>query len=704
MHDRILNILELTRNNALSKEDILKKLGDPNVSMELLNEEIKELIDEKKVYCVNSKLGLYTLNPFVDGIFHVLRNGNCYVYADGKEIKINPERTYGALEGDKVRVRITDFNTLEGSIKEIIERHGIIAELKTINGKRYAVVGNDKYMIDVDSHIVDNTLIGIKIDKTKAGKFYHASLDRVIGHKNAPKIDEDKILYEHDFEVNFSDKTMEEVESIPSSVLDSEINSRSEHDLRNKMIFTIDGDDTKDIDDAVSLDILDNGNYLLGVHIADVSHYVKISSAIDNDAYLRATSVYMPGVVSPMYPQFLSNGICSLNPNVDRLAITCQMEIDENGNLIDFDIFKSVINSNIQMTYKNVNMILDKNIVPDGYEKYSEKLKQMNKLKDILSASRKKRGMLDFDSGELKIEVDDKGNVLNITKRVQGTGENLIENFMLAANECVATYIYNMGIPSIYRDHDYPSFERLKKVLTVIKSYGEDVNIKLNINDPLVLQKILKELKKSKNFDIYSSMLLRCMAKAEYKTNNYGHFGIGVNASKNEAYTHFTSPIRRYPDTTIHRILTMILNGDFDTLYSDNFKKYLDDVAKQSSLKELDADACEREADKMKMALYMNDYINKEFEGRIVGFTMHGMFVELDNLVEGRVAYSTMDDFYRYNEDLEILVGDRKKKVYRLGDKVKVVVVRASKDDREIDFELVKSGEGNGNHKQRSKI
>ena len=341
------------------------------------------------------------------------------------------------------------------------------------------------------------------------------------------------------------------------------------------------------------------------------------------------------------------------------------------------------------MTYKNVNKILDENIIPSGYEEYADKIKEMKRLSNILEENRLKRGMLNFASGELKINVDNDGNVIDIVKREQGTGENLIENFMLAANECVATYIYNMGIMSIYRDHDFPSSERLKKVVGVIKSYGESIDTKINPNDPLVLQKLLGELSKTKNYDIYSDMLLRCMAKAEYKTVNYGHFGIGVNSNKNEAYTHFTSPIRRYPDTTIHRILTNILEGNFDRLESDEYKNKLVDIASHSSEKELDADRCEREADKMKMASYMEKFVGDNFDGRIVSFTKHGMFVELSNYVEGRIAFSTMDDFYRYDEDLEILVGDRKKKIYRLGDKVKAKVVKVSVDAREIDLELV---------------
>ena len=692
MEERILKILELNRSGALSLDVIYKRLGY-DISFDDFLNVFEELKKEKKVYCVNSSSDLYTLNPFKEGIYHVLRSGKSFVTIDEVEYDVINPRNLDCMEGDKVLVRITDFSSLKASIKDIVDRCGIIAEVKTINGSRFAVVDKDnRYKIDLDDNVVDGMLIGIKIDTVKSGNYYHAKLDRLICHKNAPKVDERKILYANGFECDFSEKVQAELKNIPTEVLDSEICKR--RDLREKLIFTIDGDDTKDIDDAISLDILDNGNYLLGVHIADVSHYVKENSNIDLEARLRATSVYMPGVVNPMYDPQLSNGICSLNPNVDRLALSCEMEIDKNGELVNFDIFKSVIHSRIQMTYKKVNSILEDGIIPDGYEEYADVLKKMESLANIVRKSRVERGMLNFESSEIKFIMDDNGKVLDIVSRGQGAGEEMIEDFMLEANECVASYVYNMGLNFIYRVHDLPNEEKLINSIKIIKGYGEKLKTKLNINDPKIIQKVLSDLSKSNNYDIYSNMILRCMAKASYKTSNFGHFGIGVKAYKNEAYTHFTSPIRRYPDTIVHRILTMILNGEFERIASDNFKELLDEISKHSSEMELLADACEREANKMNMATYMKDYINKIFTGKIVGFTNHGMFIKLDNFVEGRVAYSTMDDFYRYDPEFEIIVGDRKKKIYRLGDKVDIVVVKADRESREIDFELVDKRKG----------
>lgn len=703
MRDRLLEILKLNRNNAITKEEMYHKLFHTEIEehlMDNLEECLKDLVDEKLVYCTNSSKGLYILNPFKEGVIFIKRK-EMYALCGEETYKITNNKVF-AMDKDKVLIRVTDYNANYASVKEIIKRAGIVAEVKTIKKKRFAVVSDTKYEIDLANNIVDGMLIGIKIDKTKSGKYYKATLDQVLGHKNAPKLDEIRILYENEAMHGFSKETMEEVKNIQSEVYESDFKDR--RDLRDKTIFTIDGVDTKDIDDAISLEMLPNGNYLLGVHIADVTYYVKENSSIDADARIKGTSIYMPGVVEPMYPVELSNGICSLNPDVDRLAISVLMEFNNEGNLINFDIFKSVIKSKLKMNYDSVNKLLKEDIVEEEYKPFYETLKNMEKLANILRKSRIKRGLLDFDSSEIKIEVDSNGKATDIGLRHQDVGENLIEDFMLAANECVATYIFNMGLNGIYRVHDYPDFERLARTINVIKSYGEEVNTKLNMRDNLVVQKLLNELKNNKNYDIYSNMILRCMAKACYKNVNEGHFGIGVDYRKKEAYTHFTSPIRRYPDTTVHRILTDILSNNIERIQTDTYKNNLVDIAVHSSEREKIADNCEKTANKMKMAEYMEKYIGKEFNGKITGFTFNGMFVMLENYVEGRIDFSTMNDYYNYHEELEVVVGERTKKVYRLGDKVKVVVVKADKVERIIDFELVREGNKNGNTKQKSKL
>ena len=688
MRDKILDLLNFMRNNAIEKKEILRRLSNPSFTMAELDDELKRMSEDKLIYCTNSRLGTYTLNPFKEGVFKALRNGKNIVVFDDKEVLIDEKKTYGARDGDKVLVRINDFNTYTGTIKEIIERHGIVAEVKTINKESYAIVGQDRYKIDLPTHVVDGMLIGILIDKEKSGKYYRAKLDRILGHKNAPRLAERIILYEHDFPDEFSEAAIKELDAISNEVTEADIIGRT--DLRNEEIFTIDGDDTKDIDDAISLKILDNGNYQLNVHIADVAHYVKEGSIIDKEASERGTSVYMPGVVNPMYPYFLSNGICSLNPLVDRLALTCSMEINNKGEIINYHIFKSVIHSKIQMTYSNVNKILEENIIPKGYEVYVETLKKMEELSKLLKKYKNSKGMLDFGTTEIKINTDADGKVLSIDKRIQRTAESLIEYFMIAMNESVATFIYNMGVHSLYRIHDLPNEEKLVSTINIIKSYGENINPKINYHDPRMINKVLDSLKNSDKFDIYSMLLLRSMAKASYKTYNLGHYGLGVQVNIGDAYTHSTSPIRRYPDTTIHRILHNILDGNLDKVNNNHFLEKLNQIAFHSSERELSADACERDANKLKMAEYLEDYIGKIFDAIIIGFTYHGMFVRLDNLIEGRVGFETMDDYFNYYDHNETIVGEHSSKTYRLGDKVKVVLIKASKENKEIDFELVR--------------
>ena len=368
MKDKILEVLKLTRNNALNMEEIYNKIYHSEIEMDKFNslkEELNKLQEEHLVYCVNSKKGLYTLNPFREGILHIRRNKDVIVTCDLGDIKIEKAKTYGALEGDKVLIRITDFNYSLGSIKEIIERKGLIGEVKTIKGKRFVMANNNLYMIDLPNSIVDGLLVGIKVDKKKIGRYYKATLDRVICHKNAPRVDEFKILYDHGFNNNYEEEIKEELKSIPSEVRKIDFINRK--DLTDKTIFTIDGDDTKDIDDAISIEKKGN-NYILGVHIADVSYYVKENSYIDKSAREKATSVYMPGVVFPMYPVFLSNGICSLNPDVDRCSISCVMEIDKNGKLIDFDIF----NKGEDLIFKNCSSEELKSCLKEYVLKYKD--------------------------------------------------------------------------------------------------------------------------------------------------------------------------------------------------------------------------------------------------------------------------------------------------------------------------------------------
>ena len=394
-----------------------------------------------------------------------------------------------------------------------------------------------------------------------------------------------------------------------------------------------------------------------------------------------------------MLPHKLSNGICSLNPNVDRLAVSCVMEIDKNGNVVDYEIFESVINSKIQMTYKKVNKILEENIVSDGYEEYVNKLHMMADLAKILRKNKENRGYIDFDLDESKIIVDDKGKAIDITLRDRGTGEKLIEDFMIAANETVATHIYYMELPFIYRVHGEPSEEKMNNFMRFVNILGYKITGKVDKPTPFTMQNILKQLREKKEFHLLSSLLLRSMQKAIYDATNIGHFGI---ASK--CYTHFTSPIRRYPDTTVHRLLrTYIFENKINKETIDFYEKQLPVLALHTSTTERRAIECEREVDDMKKAEYMLEHIGEVYEGMISSVLNFGMFIELPNLIEGLVRLDSLkDDYYTYDETTFTIRGNKNKRGYRLGDKVKVKVVAADKERRTIDFEIVKENELTG--------
>ena len=452
------------------------------------------------------------------------------------------------------------------------------------------------------------------------------------------------------------------------------------------MIFTIDGDDTKDIDDAISLDILKNGNYLLGVHIADVSNYVTETSFIGKEAMERGTSVYIGGRVVPMLPQKLSNGICSLNPNVERLAFTCEIEIDAHtGKKVSSDIYLSIIKSKKQMTYKNVNKILEENIVPEGYEEFKDTLIKMNELAHLLRKYKIDRGYIDFDIDEVKIEVNERGEAIDIKKRQRGEGENLIEDFMIAANEAVAETIYYMDLPFLYRVHGTPSEEKIRSFAKFVSVLGYKIDGKLKKVTPKTIQKILDNLKEKKEYQILSNLLLRSMQKAIYDKNNIGHFGIASNC-----YTHFTSPIRRFPDLTVHRLLkTYLIEHKIDVKTTEIVDQKLDFIGPHSSQKERNAFECECEVDDMKMAEYMEKHIGEEYNGIISEVMSFGMFVELDNLVEGLVRIDSLKDRYIFDEETFTIRSKHDKRGYRLGDQVKIKVVASNKITHKIDFEIV---------------
>ena len=636
------------------------------------------------------------------GKIDMAKGGYAFLIQDNGEedIFINKDNLNGAIEGDIVLVDLFTRNgKSEGKVLKILTRkhNTVIGEILFVNNIPTLILDDKRLDIIVNlknnfANLVDGHKVLVELTNQINDKVFEGTIIKIIGHKNDPDIDILTIAYKYGIALEFSKEVEEELKSIPSEVRDKDKVSRT--DLTNELIFTIDGDDTKDIDDAISIKKIDD-YYELGVHIADVSYYVKPNTHLYEEAMARGTSSYLADRVLPMIPHELSNGICSLNPNVERLAISCVMKIDNNGEVKDYDIFPSVIKSAKQMTYKCVNKILEENTIPNGYEKYSDTLLLMQELAHILRKRKIKKGYIEFDIPEPKIVQDENGKCIDIIKREQHEGEKLIEDFMIAANETIATHFYNMDLPFIYRIHGTPKKEKIDDFINLLKILNIKVNTKGIDASSKDMQELLEELKDKDEAPILSSLLLRSMQKAIYSANNIGHFGLGL---KN--YTHFTSPIRRFPDTTVHHLIrTYLFEKKIDKETTDFYTRYLPEVAELSSEREQASVDAEREVDDMKMAEYMESHIGEEYEGIITTVTNFGFFVELPNLVEGLVHISTLDGYYTYVPDLLALVSSDKKKMYQIGKCVKIKVVNASKDTRMIDFEVQ-----DGDSKQKSQI
>ena len=695
MQERILEILK-EEERAYSIEELEEILGIRSAEeLKTLLACLRDLENSLKVYHTNKgNYMLFNNSHLRVGRLIGNKKGFGFVDIEGDEdVFIPPTCMNGAIHGDQVIVEITSKKglDLEGRIVKVLDRklHQIVGEFYYKGGLGHIDPDDKKISIHIDieqsktmgamnGHKVLVRLIG----KDEKGN-YKGEVIRILGHKNDPGVDILSIVSKYEINDVFSDEVMEAVEQLPLEVTEEEYIGR--RDLRNKTIFTIDGDDAKDLDDAVSIDKLENGHYLLGVHIADVSHYVKENGEIDKEAYERGTSVYLADRVIPMLPHKLSNGICSLNGGVDRLTMSCDMEIDEKGNIVDYDIYESVINSKKRMTYRAVNDILEKNIVEPGYEPFVDDLKEMEVLAHILRKNKERRGYIDFDIDEAKIIVNDNGEAIDVKLRERGTGEKLIEDFMIAANETVATHIYYMELPFIYRIHGKPNEEKIESFSQFLKTLGISIQYNKNEITPKDMQRVLDSLKENKLFHLLSSLLLRSMQKAVYDKNNIGHFGL---ASK--CYTHFTSPIRRYPDQTVHRLLrTYLFQKKLDPETIRYWDLKLISIAEHSSEKERNAISCEREVDDMKKAEYMMKHIGEEYEGMITSVLNFGMFVELDNLIEGLISNDDMrGDTYYYDESTFSYVGKNSNKHYRLGDRVKVTVLNASKENKTVDFIL----------------
>ncbi len=694
MKEKLLEYLDDSKAKTLKEiKDYLNSKNEEEI-LKILNEQVKlgivhETSKKKYIllkYCKSLRVGK----------IDTTKNGYAFLLLDNEDdIFIAKDNLNGAIDNDTVLIDMYRRNgKIEGKVLKILDRgvQKVIGEILFKNGTPTLILDDKKLDIKIRlnnsfSNLVDGHKVLVTLDKQINDNEFICTIIKIIGHKNDPDIDILSIAYKHNIELEFSDEVKEELKSIPDTVREEDKIGRV--DLTNEEIFTIDGDDTKDIDDAISLKV-ENNYYELGVHIADVSYYVKPNTHLYKEAYERGTSSYLADRVLPMLPHELSNGICSLNPGVERLAISVVMKIDKTGKVNEYDIFPSIIKSRKQMTYKCVNKIIMENEVPEGYEEFKDTLLKMQELSTIVRKRMISNGYLEFNIPEAKIVQDESGKCIDIIKREQLEGENLIENFMILANETVATHISNMDLPFIYRVHGTPKNEKITDFTNLIKI----MNLNLNLNgidtSSRNMQRLLNDLKDYKEGTILSSMLLRSMQKAIYSTDNIGHFGLGLHN-----YTHFTSPIRRFPDTTVHLLLrTYLFNKEINNDTIKYFQNTLPEIAEHSSIKEQDAVDAEREVTDMKMAEYMESHIGEEYTGMITTVTNFGFFVELPNLVEGLVHINTLDGYYNYVPELLALVSTDKKVIYKIGDEVKIKVVNASKDARLIDFEVI-----NGNSK-----
>ena len=712
MREEIIELLGKEKR-ALSATEICDKLN-LNTAGELkkLLDNLRILEEGYTVYRSNKdKYMLFENSHLLKGRLSVNKKGFGFVIVDGRDedIYIDAKNMNGALNNDLVVVeelKGQNGKKTEGRVVKVLKKENnlIVGEYKIIDGNPHFIPDDKKLRMEIilDNKDLDDLVDGHKIQVSivkEMGKYkYLGEVVKIIGHKNDPGVDILSIIYDHGINDVFTDEVMEEVNALPSEVLDSDRKGRK--DLTDMTIFTIDGDDTKDIDDAISIS-KKGENYILGVHIADVSYYVKEGTALYKEAYSRGTSVYLVDRVVPMLPHKLSNGICSLNPNVDRLAISCIMEITPNGKIVSHDIFESIIRSRIQMTYKKVNKILNDEETPEGYEPFKDDLKLMWELAKILRKEKLARGYLDFDVDEPKILVDENCKPYDVVLRERGKGENMIEDFMIAANETVAEHVFYMGLPFVYRVHEVPDNEKVEEFLNSISMLGYHVVGDRNFVYPKSMKKILDQLRDKEGFEILSTLLLRCMKKAVYKPENLGHYGL---ASK--CYTHFTSPIRRFPDTTVHNLLRKYIFNEPNDKELNRLIEYWEEnlpaLCDHASEKERDSIDCERDVESMKMAEYMESHIGEEYDGTISSVMNFGLFVQLDNMIEGLVHISEIKgDYYTFDETTHTLRGEKKGKMYKLGQKVRVVVTNASKENSTIDFNLVE-GNKSGNNKQES--
>ena len=639
---------------------------------------------------------------YYDGIYRKNQKGFGFVKIEDQEdeIYIAKENSKNALNGDRVLIEIIEeknkVKKAEGKVVKILkhEKDTIVGRFE--NNKNFGFVIPDDKNFGTDIFISkknfgkarNNHKVLVKIIKyPEKGKKAEGKIIEVLGNVNEAGVDMLSLIKEHNLPSTFPEPVVEEAKKCGNQIDETDIVRR--RDLRQDIIFTIDGEDAKDLDDAVKVTKLENGNYRLDVHIADVSYYVKPNSLLDQEALLRGTSIYMLGRVIPMLPRELSNGICSLNAGEDRFTLSCSMEINQKGEVISSDVYKAVINVTERMTYTNVQKILDNSDeeVVNRYKPYIHEFKLMEELALILKHKRLEQGYLNLDIPESKIELDIDGRVTNIKKYETTFANEIIEQFMLTANETIAEKFFWLDAPFIYRVHEKPDYEKVQELNKFLFNFG--LKIKANKDNiyPKEFAKVLEELQGKEEEKVVSNLVLRTLKVARYEAINEGHFGI---ASK--YYCHFTSPIRRYPDLFIHRIISKYLEDNYDVEESfvEEYKKQAEERAKQSSERENIATKVERESEDIKKAEYMEGRIGEEYEGIICSVTSFGIFVELENTVEGLIRFDDLgDEYFIYDEERKMLIGEHTRTTYKIGDKINIRVKDASKLMRTVDFEKI---------------
>ncbi len=614
------------------------------------------------------------------------------------DIFIPPTETNGAMNGDKVLIRVSKESSgdrREGTVIKITQR-GTTQVVGTFqDNKGFGFVIPDDKKVPMDVFIAKGDTLGaieghkvvVEItDWPNERRSATGIVKQILGHKNDPGVDILSIIYKHGITIDFPQAVIDQAEAVPDQIAEEDLENR--RDLRNEVIVTIDGADAKDLDDAVTVEKLPDGSYKLGVHIADVSHYVTEDSPIDREAYDRGTSVYLADRVIPMIPHRLSNGICSLNPQVDRLTLSCEMIIDGSGMVTSHEIFQSVIRTTERMTYSDVYKILEEKdeALIERYKDLVPMFETMAELAEVLRNKRERRGAIDFDFPEAKISIDEDGWPTGVSIRERTVAERLIEEFMLAANETVAEHFKWMDVPFIYRIHEDPKPEKLQRFFGFLTNFGLVVKGTGNDIHPKALQEIIESIEGMPEEPVISTMLLRSLQQAKYYGECLGHFGLST-----EYYTHFTSPIRRYPDLIVHRLIrTYLVNGDVSSATVNHWGAIIDDIAEHTSKRERRAVDAERDTDALKKAQYMADKIGEEFEGIVSSVTNFGMFIELPNTIEGLVHVTNMtDDYYRFDDRQMMMIGERSGKQFRIGDEVTVRVASVKPEEAAIDFEVV---------------